>query len=57
MMGFADGSIALVYILCILSALTCVLYGIVNWNRGAETEADQIREEVDWEANEMDLEE
>lgn len=57
MMGFADGSITLVYILCILSALTCVVYGIINWNSGAETEPDQIREEVDWEANEKELEE
>jgi len=51
-MGFADGSITLVYVLCILSALLCVVYGLVNWNRGAEEEAAQIAETAEWEEKE-----
>ena len=54
-MGFADGSITLVYVLCILSALMCVVYGLVNWNRGAEEEAAQIAEEAGWEAKEEEI--
>ncbi len=51
-MGLADGNIALVYVLCILSALLCIVYGIVNWNRGVDEEAAQIAEEAGWEEKE-----
>jgi hypothetical protein len=49
MLGFADGTITLVYLLCIGSALLCTIYGLVNWKRGEEAEAAQIREQADWE--------
>lgn len=52
MLGFADGTITLVYLLCIGSALLCTVYGLVNWNRGAEAEPAQIREEAEWESKE-----
>jgi hypothetical protein len=48
MLGFADGWITLVYILCILSAVLCAVYGFVNWNRGGDEEAKEIQEELDW---------
>ncbi len=49
MLGFADGSITLVYILCILSAALCAVYGISNWNRGMEAEKAEMLEEAGWE--------
>jgi hypothetical protein len=36
MWGIQDGWILAAYLLCIGSALLCVVYGIVNWNRGDE---------------------
>lgn len=54
MLGFADGWIALAYILSICSMLLCVVYGIVNWNRGAQDELQQVAEEINWEKNEDD---
>lgn len=33
MLGFADNTIAAVYILCILSGLLCAVYGLINWNK------------------------
>lgn len=33
MLGFADPQIFLVYILCIISAMGCLIYGILNWNK------------------------
>ena len=45
MMGFTDGWIALAYILCICSALLCVIYGVLNWNRGVQDENMQASEE------------
>lgn len=35
MLGMADPWIALVWLLTIGTAATCVLYGLVNWNKGA----------------------
>ncbi len=38
MLGFADPWAAAGYWLTILSALACLVYGILNWNRGLEQE-------------------
>lgn len=57
MFGIPDFSISLVYILCILSTILCVVYGIMNWNKGLETEADDIDEELKWEQKEHQIEE
>lgn len=38
MLGLGDFSIFAAYTLCILSAIACVLYGIINWNKGADKE-------------------
>jgi len=52
MFGLSDPWIWSTYLLCILSAGICVVYGIVNWNRGAEEERQQIAEETAWEKSE-----
>ena len=57
MLGILDPWIWGVYILCILSALLCVIYGIINWNRGGEEEAQEIVEEAAWEMKEEEMEE
>ena len=36
MFGIESTSIWLAYLLCILSALLCVVYGLLNWNKGRE---------------------
>jgi hypothetical protein len=36
MLGIEDPNIALVYALCILSAILCVSYGVMNWDKGDE---------------------
>jgi heme A synthase len=35
-LGLADPWVAAAYLLSIASALLCLLYGMVNWNRGDE---------------------
>ena len=32
MLGIDDPQIWFAYILCILSALGCIIYGLLNWN-------------------------
>ena len=54
-LGIDDPWIWGVYLLCIISALLCVIYGIVNWNREGELEASEIKEEAAWEANEEEM--
>ncbi|MGC9516615.1 MAG: symporter small accessory protein [Methanomicrobiales archaeon] len=57
MFGLNDPWIWGAYILCILSALLCVVYGIINWNKGAEAEEEQIEEEIEWHEKEKEMEE
>ena len=56
-LGIDDPWIWGVYLLCIISALLCVIYGIVNWNREGELEASEIKEEAAWEASEEEMQE
>lgn len=57
MLGFTDPWIFIVYLLCILSTTLCVVYGIINWNKGADEEPEQIREEAEWEKGEEEIRE
>ena len=38
MLGLEDLSVFAAWILCVLSALLCVLYGIKNWNTGRDSD-------------------
>ena len=51
-LGIPDFWILSAYLLSVLSAAGCVVYGVLNWNKGAETEAEQLSEEASWEAEE-----
>ena len=53
MFGIEDKYVALAYILCIASALLCLIYGAINWNRGgSEVDAQDIR----WAKEEKEVE-
>ena len=52
MLGINDPWIWGVYLLCILSTLLCVIYGLTNWNKGGEIEELEISEEAAWEEQE-----
>ena len=54
MLGMGDVSIFVVYILCIASALACVIYGIFNWNKGGETE-EEVKQDMDWEEKDKEI--
>ena len=55
MLGFEDGSIAFVYIANVVAVIICIIYGVINWNKGAETEAEEIAEELKWEKEEAEM--
>lgn len=53
MLGIPDLSISLAYILCIASALLCLIYGIIMWNKGGgEDEEAEMAEEARWQEKE-----
>ena len=54
LLGINDFWIWLVYLLCLGSALLCVVYGILNWNRGEEPAEP---EDAAWAADEKKVEE
>ena len=56
-LGINDPWVWGAYILCILSMLLCVGYGIFNWNKGGEDEEKEIKEEMDWHKKEKEMEE
>ena len=39
MLGIQDTYVWAAYVLCILSTVLCIVYGLVNWNRGEEVAA------------------
>lgn len=54
MLGIDDSYVLLAYLLCLLSALLCVIYGLVAWNRGEEAISE---EDVRWAEEEKEVEE
>lgn len=53
MLGIEDVWVWLAYVLCIASALLCVIYGLITWNRGEEAVEP---EDVEWAAHEKKVE-
>ena len=56
MFGLHDFWIVSAFVLCILSAVLCVVYGIVYWNKGADSESKEIAEGKQWTENEKEIE-
>lgn len=56
MLGIPSPSIFLAYLLSVLSAVACVIYGIVNWNKGGEEEVS-TPEDRKWVEEEKAVEE
>ena len=49
MLGIDDPGIYMGYILAIISLIACIIYGLMNWNKGLETDIDEIQKDLDWE--------
>ncbi len=54
MFGIDSIGVSLAYVLCIASAILCVVYGAITWNRGDEpVEPDDVK----WVAEEKKVDE
>lgn len=49
MLGIDDPGIYMGYILAILGLIACIVYGILNWNKGMETDIEEIEKDLKWE--------
>ncbi len=54
-MGSFDFGVSLAFWLTIISALLCIYYGVVNWNKGNEEKVDKTAE--DWAKEEDKIDE
>lgn len=53
MLGLADGWVSLAYVLCILSSILCVVYGVRRWDSDGDAgDAEQSQ----WMKKEADIE-
>jgi len=52
-LGIEDPGIWSAYLLCILSAVFCVIYGVANWDKGDE---GVHAEDVKWVKDEKEVE-
>lgn len=53
-LGMGSFEMALVYVLCILAAVWCLIYGLFFWR--SEGKAIDTSEEVNWDQEERELE-
>ena len=54
MLGIEDKGVLTAYLLCIASTVLCVVYGLLNWNKGEEAlQPDDVK----WAAEEQKVEE
>lgn len=51
-----DVNILMAYVLTLLSFVLCVVYGILNWNKGGEVSEEEAREEETWDKEEKLIE-
>lgn len=49
MLGIEGFGVFAAYVLSILSALLCAVYGIMNWNKPPEDQTKEMDEESAWE--------
>ncbi|MGL1931259.1 MAG: hypothetical protein OCC45_05810 [Desulfotalea sp.] len=49
MFGLEGVAVPLGFILTILSAILCIVYGVINWNKGYVTE-EELEQETVWKA-------
>ncbi len=46
MLGIPDFAVLAAYLLCIISTLCCVVYGLINWNKEGDDEIQQTGKET-----------
>ncbi len=53
MLGLGDFGIFSAYVLCILAVVACVVYGVINWNKGDDPDEKELTKEIEWNKEEQ----
>ena len=56
MFGIESPGVYYAYLACILSTVACVIYGIINWNKGSIKEKEK-KKSIKWEKLEKSINE
>ena len=56
MLGLDGVAVPLGLVLTLLSTLICIIYGVINWNRGYVTE-EELQQEQSWKAEDAKVKE
>ncbi|WP_265822332.1 symporter small accessory protein [Geovibrio ferrireducens] len=57
MLGLSGWAVPLGFILMLLSAVLCIIYGIINWNKGYIMTDEEFIQEQAWAEEERKVEE
>ena len=57
MFGILSFAICSVYLLCILSTVACLIYGVINWNKGGTDEIQDLKKSKEWQKEEEEIKE
>ncbi len=57
MFGLGDIWVSFAFGLSVVSVIICVIYGLVNWNKGHDDEMQQIKEEITWQVEDVKIDE
>lgn len=57
MFGISDPGIYLAYLLVFLCVIFAVIFGIVNWNKGGDTNEEELKTDLEWEEKEKQIKE
>ena len=55
MLGIEDPAIYIGYLATIISAIVCIIYGAIYWNKGKETDLEEIQEDIEWEEKDEEI--
>ena len=55
MFGIEAPAVWLAYLFCLLSSLLCVVYGVINWNKGADPTEVKTEDKI-WLEEEKEIE-
>lgn len=57
MLGIPDFTVFMAFFLSVVSAVICLVYGFINWNKGSENEIKEIEDEIKWAQEEAEIDE
>lgn len=55
MLGIDDFWIYIAYLLTVVVVIICVIYGIVNWNKGDKESAEELASDLAWLEHETEI--